>query len=174
MWTKLPVSVWLLQISIQITTCTNRHPYQYTHLRGKGLNRLKSVLPDWLYFPEVRAYHSDLMCSDIMLQERELQRKQRVSERAYLLVVTFFARWQEHWGAREQGIHRQAQLLLTDLVVVCVCPLLQREIREKGNEKSRLTVDIPQLGKQILWPGSCLFWNQSENSLASRGTRTRH
>lgn len=58
MWTKLPVSVWLLQISIQIITCTNRR----THLRGKGLNRVKSVPPDWLYFPEVRAYHSDLMC----------------------------------------------------------------------------------------------------------------
>lgn len=77
------------------------------------------------------------MCSNTMLKERELQRKRGINERAHLLVVTFFARWQQHLGTGKEGVHRQAQLLLADLVVVCVCPFLQRgrkrkEVRDQG------------------------------------------
>lgn len=79
----------------------------------------------------------DLMCSNTMLKERELQRKQGINHRAHLLVITFFARWQQHLGTGKEGVHRQAQLLLADLVVVCVCPFLQRgrktrEVRDQG------------------------------------------
>jgi len=73
----------------------------------------------------------DLMCSNTMLKEREFQRKWGINERVHLLVVTFFARGQQHLGPREEGVHRQAQLLLADLVVVCVCPFLQRGRKRK-------------------------------------------
>lgn len=79
-----------------------------------------------------------LMCDNTMPKEGELQRKWGMNDMVYLLVVTFFARWQQHLGTREEGVHRQAQLLLADVVVICVCPFLQRErkgkkVRDQGS-----------------------------------------
>lgn len=71
------------------------------------------------------------MCSNTVMKERELHRKKGEVKRAHLLVVTFFTRWQQHLGTREKGVHRQTQLLLADMVVVCVRPFLHRGRKRK-------------------------------------------
>lgn len=52
----------------------------------------------------------------------------------YLLVISVLAKDKNHWGTREKGDDRQAQLLLEDLLGVCEGPDLEEKRKEGSRE----------------------------------------